>query len=106
MVQTVGNQLLLVEGKGNVQLNSQAEININEVYFVLGLSFNLLSVGSIVDMRYTLVFDFKGCTIYQDHKIVGKGIHNGQIGLYRYLVSQLDFSICAISSIPVAQLWH
>ena len=104
MVQTAGNQLLPIEGKDNVQLNSEAEININEVYFVPRLSFSLLSAGSIVDMEYTLVFDDKECTIYQDQKIISKGICDGQIGLYRYLVSQPDFSICAISSILIAQL--
>ena len=74
MVQIVGNQLLPVEGKDNVRLSSKAEININEVYFVPGLSFNLLFIGSIADMENTLVFESKSYIIYHNNKVVGKGI--------------------------------
>ena len=78
----------------------------NEMYFVPSLSFNLLLVDSITDMGFTLVFDNKRCTIYQDKKIVGREVRDGKTGLYRYLVSQPAFKICAVTSIPVAQLWQ
>ena len=111
VVQMAGNQLLPVDRKENVRLNLEAEININEVYFVPGLSFNLISVGSIADMEYILVFDDKSYTIYHNNKVVGKGIRDEKIGLYKYLVSQSkllvsqsNFSICAVNSIPVPQL--
>ena len=64
-------------------MNFEGEINMNEIYFRLGLLFNLLSIGSIIDMDFTLVFDNKGCTIYQDKKIIGMGIRDGKTCLYR-----------------------
>ena len=82
-------------------MNPEAEININEVYFVPRLWFNLLSVRSNVDMGYTLVFDDKRCTIYHNNNVVGNGIRDGKIGFYIYLVSQPKFSISAITSILV-----
>ena len=106
MVQAVGNQLLPIEGKGNVNLTSEGEINMNEVYFVPGLSFNLLSAGSITNMGFILVFGNKGCTIYQDKKIVGRDVRDGKTSLYGHLMFQPAFKICAVTSIFVAQLWH
>ena len=68
MVQTTGNQILLVEGKGRVNLSSKGEINMNEVYFVSSLFFNQLLVGSITDMGFTLVFDNKGAQYIRTRK--------------------------------------
>jgi hypothetical protein len=65
MVQTAGNQFLPVEGKGSVNLDSTGEIKINDVYFVPGLAFNMLSVGSITNMGLVVVFDDHQCLIYQ-----------------------------------------
>jgi hypothetical protein len=80
VVQTASNQLLPVEGKGSVKLGNHAEININDVYFVPGLAFNLLSVGSIADMGFTLVFDDTECVVYQGKKVMGRGIRGHENG--------------------------
>jgi len=72
MVQTSRNQILLIEGKCIINFGSQGEIDINDVYFMSKLAFNLLSRGSIIDMGLILKFDDKRCVIYQGpNKIVG-----------------------------------
>jgi hypothetical protein len=106
MVQTAGNQLLPIEGKGSVNLGNNSEIKIDDVYFVPGLSFNLLSVGSITDMGLTLVFDDQGCIVYKGSEVVGCGTRDPRPGLYRYIIDDPKFKICAVASAPVAHLWH
>jgi hypothetical protein len=107
MVQTARNQFLLVEGKGSVHLDSTGEIKINDVYFVPSLAFNLLSVGSITDMGLVVVFDHQQCLIYQGpNKVVESGIRDPKTGLYRYLVPNPKFPVCAVASPLVAHLWH
>jgi len=64
MVQTSRKQILLVESKHTINFGSQGEININNVYFVFKLAFNLLLVGSIIDMGLILKFDDKKCVVY------------------------------------------
>jgi hypothetical protein len=72
MVQTSRNQILPIEGKYTINFGSQGEININDVYFVFKLAFNLLLVRSITDMGSIFKFDDKECVIYQGpNKIVG-----------------------------------
>ena len=73
---------------------------------MFGLSFNLLSAGSITKMRFILVFNNKGCIIYQDKKIVRREVRDGKTSLYHYLMFQLAFKIYVITSISIAQLWH
>jgi hypothetical protein len=107
MVQTAGNQYLPVEGKGTVNLDSSGEINISDVYYVPGLAFNLLLVGSITDMGLTVVFDDLQCLIYQGpNKIIGRGVRDSKTGLYRYLIPDPTFQVCAITAPFVARLWH
>lgn len=57
VMRTAGNQSLPAEGTGVVNLSSSGEIKLNNVYYVPGISWNLLSVGAVADSRYTLVFD-------------------------------------------------
>ena len=71
MVQIARIQLFLVKRKEHVSLNSKGKINMSNVYFVSSFSFNLLSIGSIIDMDFILLFDDKGWTIYQGKKIIG-----------------------------------
>lgn len=56
-VQTAGNENLTVQGTGSVNLGPSGEINISDVYYVPGLTRNLLSIGKIADAGYVLVFD-------------------------------------------------
>jgi hypothetical protein len=73
MVQTTRHYFFLIEGKGIVNFGSQGEIKINNVYFVHGLAFNLLSLRSIANKGLILMFDDKECLIYQGpNRIVGQ----------------------------------
>jgi len=72
MVQTSRIQILPVEGKYTIIFGSQGEININDVYFVSKLAFNLLLVRSITNMGLVFKFDDKECVTYQGpNKLVG-----------------------------------
>ena len=64
MVQTEMNHLLSIGGEGHINLNSQSEVNMNEIYFEPSLSFNLVLIRSITNIGFTFVFDDKGCTIH------------------------------------------
>jgi transposase InsO family protein len=106
-VQTAGNESLPVLGTGSVNLGPSAEININDVYYVPGLTRNLLSVGKIADAGYVLVFDKDKCLVYDGlNNIVGKGMRELDTGLYRYVIEKPSFPICAIQSPVVPLLWH
>jgi hypothetical protein len=55
-----------VNGKGVVPVytkNNQRK-NIDDVYFVRGLKCNLISVGQLLEKRYTVFFNNKVCTFY------------------------------------------
>jgi len=107
MIQTAKKQLLPMKGKGTVHIGSNNEINIHDVYFVLGLSFNLLSVGAIMDLELTVVFDNKQCIVYQGpNNVVGCGQHNLKTGLYIYIMPNSKFHVCTTTLSIIAQLWH
>jgi hypothetical protein len=74
---------------------------------LLRFTFNLLSIGSIIDMGLVLMFDDKECFIYQTlNKIVGQGIHTSKTSLYWYIIIDPKFKIYAIASHLVVHLWH
>ncbi len=56
-MRTAGGHVLPVEGTGTVSLSTSGEIKMNDVYFVPGLTYSLLSVGCIADKGFVLVFD-------------------------------------------------
>jgi len=63
-VRTVGSQVLPMEGTGTVSLSTSDEIKMNDVYFVLGLTYSFLSVGCIADKGFVLVFDDNECLVF------------------------------------------
>ena len=72
-----------VDSKGTVRLSPSSEIKMNDVYFVVGLAYNLMSVRCITDKGYTLVFDNKGCFVFKGpRQVVGYRVQDPQTGLY------------------------
>ena len=107
-IQTASGHVLPVEGTGTVKLSTDGEINMNNVFYVPGLTNNLISVGCLTDKGFTMVFDSSQCLIFKGRttEVVGRGIRDKQTGLYRYIVERPKFPICAIQSAEVGKLWH
>jgi hypothetical protein len=60
---------MVVMGKGNVKLNINDKVHvITNVYYLPGLSNNLLSVGQLQQRNLTIVFKEDKCQLYHDEK--------------------------------------
>ena len=59
------NKQIQVEGKGTIEVKTnQGKVKyLDNVFFVLTLSHNLLSVGQLVNDGYSVIFDDGSCTI-------------------------------------------
>lgn len=74
----------------------------DNVFYVPGLSHNLISLGCIADKGFTLIFDNKRCLVLEGcGNIVGDGVRDKMTGLYRYVVDHPTFPICIVESIYV-----
>ncbi|GJZ39746.1 retrovirus-related pol polyprotein from transposon TNT 1-94 [Tanacetum coccineum] len=62
----MGNRTIVqVKGKGKIPVKTKTSIKyINDVSLVPNLTQNLLSVGQLVEHGYSVIFDGKGCSIY------------------------------------------
>ena len=83
-MQIASEHVLLVEGIGSINLFSEGEINMNNVFYVLCLTNNLMSVGCITDKDFVVVFDNSQCFIYKGgtREVVGRGIRDQYTSLY------------------------
>lgn len=62
---TANNQKMNVYGSGNTSINvNNEDIDIKNVLYVPNLSVNLLSVSKIVDNGNSVLFNYDGCTLY------------------------------------------
>jgi len=91
-----------------MNLGSNNEINVYDIYFVRSLLFNLLAVGAITDLGLRVVFDNKECIVCQgpNNNIMGRGHRDPKTGLYRYLMSHPKFHLYVVTSSAIAQFWH
>jgi hypothetical protein len=107
-MQTASGHILSVEGTGTVNLSPSSEINMNNIYYVPGLTSNLMSVGCMADKGFVLVFDKDQCLVYQGgtNQVVSRGVHDKLTGLYRYILNNPTFPICVVQTPEVGQLWH
>jgi hypothetical protein len=107
-MQTASGHVLPVEGAGTVNLSTSGEIQMDNVYYVPGLTSNLMSVGCMADKGFILVFDKDQCLVYSGgtNQVVGRGVRDQLTGLYRYILNNPAFRICAVQSPEVGQLWH
>ena len=107
-MQIASGHVLHIEGIGSINLSSDGEINMNNIFYVPGLTSNLMYVGYIIDKDFVVVFDNSQCLVYKGgtREVVGGGIRDQHTSLYRYIVEHPRFPICAIQSSEVGQLWH
>ena len=111
-VRSTGGHSHSVTGVGNVdyQMLSGEIKTIPHVLYSLGITKNLLSVGSLTDQRKTLIFRHQGCFILDDttQKIEAFAIREKDKGLYRLQAVQSDFDAEAYSVKlrSQADLWH
>jgi hypothetical protein len=108
VMQTASRHVLPVEGTGTVNLSTSGEIKMSNIYYVPGLTSNLISVGCMTDKGFILVFDKDQCLVYKGgtNQVVGRGIQDQCTGLYRYILNNPEFPICAVQSLEVGRLWH
>jgi hypothetical protein len=75
---TLGNDSLVkVQGKGTVPILTKQNVkkDINNVYHVLDLKHNLLSVGQLIKHGYKVLFEGASCRIYDktpNRKLISK----------------------------------
>lgn len=115
VITLANNKNVSSTGIGDVQLlkkNNLELSSIKNVLFVPELSTNLISVSKAVDKDITVVFDKRGCNMYNNNnvKVVGKPVGHATRnvgGLYR-----LDhIPICPVSAMvgdvhTSSSLWH
>jgi hypothetical protein len=86
-MKSIGGHTHGVYGKGKVKSSNSGEIKIIiDVFYVLGLSKNLLLVGISANNGNTMVFDFGKCLIIQNkdpNTITAKGFKDPKNGLYK-----------------------
>ena len=106
-MQSASGHMLPVEGSGTVNCSTTREIKMNNVYYVPGLTSNLMPVDCMADKGFVLVFEKDQCLIYnRPREVVGKGVQDKNIGLYRYIMDKRGFPICDVQSVKVGKLWH
>jgi hypothetical protein len=64
VVSTIGCHQLGIEGKGYVTLSKIDEIKFNDVHYVLGLTMNLILIGSLADQDFVIVFHNEKCLVF------------------------------------------
>lgn len=68
------------------------EIKFNDVYYVSGLTMNLILVGSLVDQGFVIVFDNEMCLIFVGpNQVVVHGVRELKTGLYQYIMDGHNF---------------
>ena len=90
---------------------STSNLSIPGVFHVPDLSYNLCSVGQLVELGYRLIFDYSGC-IVQDPR-TGQELGTGPRVRRKFPVDNLHLPpvapvsvAAAISSLPSLALWH
>jgi hypothetical protein len=83
-VSTASGQLIPVTGLGSVTVSDSQQIN--EVFYVTGLTKNLLSIGKLTDQGHVAIFNKSRCAIY--HKgnpncVILSGTRDPSNNLYR-----------------------
>ena len=92
---------------------STSNLSVLGIFNVPNLSYNLFSVGQLVELGYRIIFDYSGC-IMQDSRI-GQELRTGpRVGhmfpvdnLHLPLVDPVSVAAAAtVPSIPSLALWH
>ena len=97
----------------NIGSISTSNLSVHRVFNVPKFSYNLFSVGQLVELGYRIIFDYSWC-IVQDPRTgqkLGTGPRVGRIfpvdNLRLPLVAPVSIAAAAaVSSIPSLALWH
>ncbi|GAA0178511.1 hypothetical protein LIER_42172 [Lithospermum erythrorhizon] len=104
------NSKMIVEGKGTVQITlNEVTYGVGNVYFVLALKNNLLSVGQLQEKGLSVVFKGDICTLY--HPMRGKMAQTKMRANRMFtLISEKpngDDEKCLQTTVPeITKLWH
>jgi hypothetical protein len=87
-MKTTNGQTHVVRGQGGVSFRFlDGEIKkINNVLYIFGLTRNLLSIRTMIDVRFVAVFDFQRCLLFtkgNSSKIVARGARDQISSLYK-----------------------
>lgn len=91
-------------GKSRITLNDE-NVDINDVLHIPKLGVNLLSVSKIVSHGNTVVFNSKGCSIYDDTDKLLKFITPTN-GVYKLCAPVSDICMLANKKESNAMVWH
>ena len=99
-----GNQKGKIIGIGSIGTGNWT---LNDVYFVVGLKHNLISISQLCDAGYDVKFDSKNCHIIRtlDHSTVCKGNRKGNLYFFDFH-SFTPGTHCLTASESSSQLWH
>ena len=95
----------------NIGSVSTSNLSVPGVFNVPNLSYNLFTVGQLVELGYRIIFDYSGC-IVQDPRTgqeLGTGPRVGRMFPVDNLPLVAPVSVAAaaaISSVPSLALWH
>ena len=97
----------------NIGSVSTSNLSVPRVFNVLDLSYNLFSVGQLVELGYRIIFDYSWC-IVQDSRTKQEFGTNPRVGrmfpvdnLHLPLVVPVSVAaVTTVSSIPSLALWH
>jgi hypothetical protein len=110
-VKTTNEQTYAVCGQGDVSFHFlDGEIKkINNVLYGLGLTKNLLSIGTMTNARFVAVFDFQRCLLFtkgSSPKIVARGARDQISDLYKLTTHVSNVELNLVENLEEVFLWH
>lgn len=105
-VVVANNMRLNVQSMGNVYLPiDDCKVKVENVLCIPDLCANLLSVSQIVRKRNKVIFDYKGCKIYDpENNLLASGSLDGE--LFKLNCSETDYAFTANRADNALNLWH
>jgi hypothetical protein len=98
---------MAVMGKGNVKLNIGGRVHIStDVYYLPGLSNNLLSIGQLQQRGLTIVFRNNLCQLFHDEKGLILTTEMTSNRMFIIAASVLIPKCLKVSKIEESKLWH
>ncbi|GJU56980.1 retrovirus-related pol polyprotein from transposon TNT 1-94 [Tanacetum coccineum] len=116
-IDTIGNSqvkmengaVVQVKGKGKIPVKTKTCIKyINDVLLVHDLTQNLLSVGQLVEHGYSVIFEGKGCSIYNKgrNKELMQKIIMGRNRSFPITFRYEEHTVLKATTADEALLWH
>ncbi|GAU34012.1 hypothetical protein TSUD_212730 [Trifolium subterraneum] len=98
---------MAVMGKGNVKMNNGGKLHIiTDVYYIPGLSSNLLSVGQLQQKNLTIVFKHDVCQIVHNERGLILTTQISANRMYMIFVPMVLPTYMQVSKVNETQLWH